>query len=97
MNLSLSPEILKVIEEHVRSGKYQSAEEVIGAAVANLDQQERIGQLTGSELEAIYPDIKSKLAEGLAAARAGEFINGEEFFDQLERDEQNLPQGRKTA
>lgn len=97
MNLSLPPEILKLIDERVRSGRYGSAEDVIAAAVANLDQQERMTQLDGADLEALYPGFKEKLAEGLAASRAGDVVDGEEFFDQLERDEGELAKGRKSA
>ena len=97
MNLSLSPEILRLIDDRVRSGKYGSAEDVIAAAVANLDQQERMTQLDGADLEALYPGFKEKLAEGLAASRAGDVVDGEEFFDQLEREEDELAKGRKSA
>jgi Arc/MetJ-type ribon-helix-helix transcriptional regulator len=97
MNLSLSPEILKLIDSRIRSGNYGTPEEVIAAAITNLDQQERITQSDGAELEALFPGIREKLAEGLAAARAGDVVDGEEFFDQLEREEDELTKGRKSA
>jgi Arc/MetJ-type ribon-helix-helix transcriptional regulator len=97
MNLSLPPEILKLIDDRVQSGKYGTVEDVIAAAIANLDQQERLAQLDGADLEALYPGFKEKLAEGLAAARAGDVVDGEEFFNQLEREEDELAKGRKSA
>ena len=38
MHLSLPAHIQRLIEERVRSGEYESAEEVVAAAVENLDQ-----------------------------------------------------------
>lgn len=66
MNLSLPPEIQKVIEERVRSGKYDRAEDIVSAAGVSLDQHGRAMQLSASELAAIYPQLWEKLAEGLS-------------------------------
>lgn len=87
MTLSLSPEIQKRIDERVRSGRYATAEDVVAAAMASLDQQERLVSLEPAELEALYPGLKAKLEEGIAAARAGHLSDGETFFDELEREE----------
>lgn len=87
MKLSLPPEIQKVIEERVNSGSYRRAEEVVAAAVTSLEQQERVLRLRPSELEAIYPRVREKLAEGLAAADRGDLSDGEAFFDELEADD----------
>ena len=43
MNLVLPPYIEKIIEDRVRSGRYQSAADVVAAAVAQLDVQEQAG------------------------------------------------------
>jgi antitoxin ParD1/3/4 len=51
MQLSLPPEIQKLIEERVRSGRYRSAEDVVTAAVTNLDQQENVGDFAPGELD----------------------------------------------
>jgi putative addiction module CopG family antidote len=99
MNLSLSPEIEKAIEERISSGKYSRAEDVVAAAVVTLSQQERAMQLSASELEAVYPNLRKKLAEGLAAADAGQLSDGDAFFDELEGRPplSHEEQGRKTA
>jgi Arc/MetJ-type ribon-helix-helix transcriptional regulator len=44
MNLVLPPSIEKIIEDRVRSGRYQSAADVVAAAVAQLDVQEHAGR-----------------------------------------------------
>ncbi len=56
MNLTLSHQIQQLIEEKVRSGKYNSAEDVVSAAVAHLDQDEQSGDFKPGELEGLIED-----------------------------------------
>lgn len=49
--------------------------------------QDRAWKLIRPELEALYPALTRKLAEGLAAADAGQLSDGDDFFDELEREE----------
>lgn len=44
MNLSLDPEVQRLIDERVMSGKYATPEDVVAAAVRTLDQNERLGE-----------------------------------------------------
>ena len=99
MNLSLPREIQKIIDARVKSGKYRRAEDVVAAAVVSLGQQERAMQLNAAELEAVYPNLREKLAEGLGAADAGKLSDGDAFFDELEAQDRPSPRepGRKTA
>lgn len=87
MDLTLPAEIQKLIDERVDSGKYQTPEEVVAAAMTQLDQQESVGELGAPDLELLYPGIKEKLAEGLAAARAFRFVDGEALFEALEKED----------
>ena len=73
MQLSLPPEIQRLIEERVRSGRYQSPEDVVAAAVANLDQQESAGDFAPGELDEL-------LAEG---ERSGPPLDGEQVLAEL--------------
>ena len=84
MNLSLPPEIQRIIDARVKSGTYRRAEDVVAAAVVSLGQQERAMQLNAAEFEAVYSNLREKLAEGLAAADAGKLSDGDAFFDELE-------------
>lgn len=98
MDLSLSPEIQKKIEDRVGAGQYERAEDVLTAALLTLDQHERRLQLGASELEAIFPGLHEKLAEGLAAADQGKLSDGEAFFDELEQEENpSQSKDRRTA
>lgn len=51
MNLTLPHQIQQLIEDKVRSGKYSSAEDVVSAAVAHLDQDEQSVDFEPGELE----------------------------------------------
>jgi len=95
MNLSLPPKIQKLIDRRVKSGRYHSAQDVVTAALVTLDQQESLAGMSAADLETIYPGIKEKLAQGLAAARAGDVSDGEAFFGELEREERTLATKRR--
>jgi putative addiction module CopG family antidote len=56
MHLSLPPRIQKLIDERVQSGKYKSAEDVVAAALANLDQQEAFGDFETGELDRLLEE-----------------------------------------
>jgi Arc/MetJ-type ribon-helix-helix transcriptional regulator len=87
MQISIPPQVQKLVEDRVRSGQYARPEDVVAAAILSLEQQERASTLTRPELEALYPGLTTKLAEGLAAADAGQLSDGDDFFDELEREE----------
>jgi putative addiction module CopG family antidote len=69
MNLSLSPQVRKQIEQRVRSGTYRTPEDVVAAAVSTLDQQESTGDFQPGELDRL-------LAEG---ERSGAPLEGKVF------------------
>ncbi|MGH9550696.1 MAG: ribbon-helix-helix domain-containing protein [Terriglobales bacterium] len=73
MNLSLDPEVQKLIDERVKSGRYGSAEDVIAAALLTLDQQERVGDFGPGELDAL-------LAEGEQSIEKEGTLDGDEAF-----------------
>jgi putative addiction module CopG family antidote len=73
MNLSLPADVQRLIDERVRSGKYRSAEDVIAAALMQLDQLEEVGDFEAGELDAL-------LAEG---EQSGEALEGEQVFAEL--------------
>ena len=41
------------------------------------------------DLQLLDPGLKGKLAAGLAAAREGDLIDGEAFFDELDAEEED--------
>lgn len=75
MNLALPPQIRQLIEDRVRSGKYSTPEDVVSAAVTQLDQQEQPGDFAPGELDQL-------LAEGEAS---GPPLDGEQVFAELRK------------
>ena len=53
MDVSLDPELLKLIDEHIRSGRYATADEVMQAGLGALLQQESFGDFAPGELDAL--------------------------------------------
>ena len=63
MTLTLPPRIQQLIDERVRSGKYSTPEDVIAAAIATLDQQERFADWAPAELDALLADGERSIIE----------------------------------
>jgi len=73
MELSLSPDVQKLINERVNSGKYPTPEDVVAAALRALDQQEWFGDFEAGELEDL-------LAEGERSINGEGTLDGDEAF-----------------
>jgi antitoxin ParD1/3/4 len=76
LNVSLTPELSELIESRVRSGKYQTASEVVREGLRLLEARDRARVETAEELEA-------EIELGLDQLRRGERVDGEEFFARL--------------
>ena len=63
MNLSLGPEVQKLIDERVKSGKYATPEAVVAAALLTLDQQEWLGEFAPGELDKLLTEGEQSIAE----------------------------------
>ena len=79
MNISLTSELEKLIQEQVKKGKYSSASEMVGEALRLLWERDRIK-------EKRLADLKEKIRVGIEAADRGELVDGEEVFDEIEED-----------
>ena len=101
MDLILSPDVQQFVDEKVKSGEYARPEDVVYAGLVTLMHQTNLSQLSPEELEAIFPNLRQKIDEGMEDLRAGRAGDGEAFFEELERDEKSEPEqsgvGRKTA
>ena len=72
MVVSLKPELERLVEQRVKAGLFDSAEELVNAAV-----EEFIGDaFAPGEMEAL-------LAVGAEQAKAGKFVDGDEVFAKL--------------
>jgi antitoxin ParD1/3/4 len=73
MNVSLKPDVQKLIDERVNSGKYSSPEEVVEAAIIALDQLEHFGDFDAGELNGL-------LAEGEQSIGQDGTLDGDDAF-----------------
>ena len=73
VNVSLTKELEKLVNDKVNSGRYLSASEVVREALRLLEERDRIGEL---RLEELRKDIKKGLD-------SGEPVDGEVVFERL--------------
>ena len=76
LNVSLTPELSAFVESRLRSGRYQSASEVVREALRLLEARER---QPVADVEA----LKVELDFGLRQLRRGESVDGASFFAEL--------------
>lgn len=90
MNVHLTPELESLVQSKVKTGRYNSASEVVREALRLLEEKDRVRRLQIQEL-------RKKINQGWASLERGEGVDGEEFFRTLERDEKKLGRNRKRA
>ena len=76
LNVSLTPDLSRFVENRVRSGKYQTASEVVREALRLLEERDQAPKASVEEL-------KHEIEIGLAQLRRGERVDGEAFFSRL--------------
>ncbi len=74
--MNQTPNVQKIIDDRLKSGKYQTSEDVITAGLMTLNQQEHLGDFKPGELDQL-------LAEADAAIEKGELFDGEAVFKEL--------------
>jgi antitoxin ParD1/3/4 len=89
MNVHLTDELERLVQNKVRSGRYNSASEVVREALRLLEERD--------ELRAIRKDeLRKRIAEGLEAVKAGRVQNGEEVFDRIDAELDQLEQSGRA-
>jgi len=74
VNVHLTPELKKLVEEEVASGRYASATDVIQEALRLFEDERRW-----------RAEVRQSIADGVAQANAGELVDGDEAFDRLRK------------
>jgi putative addiction module CopG family antidote len=87
MQVSLSSELQRFVDEQLASGTYATPEDVLQAAVALLRQSEKFGDFAAGELDAF-------LAEGERGLEGEGAIGADEVFDDLRRRSADRRKGR---
>jgi len=82
MNISLTPELAKFVENEVESGLYQTASEVIRAGLRRLkeDQAARLPQAPKT-----LDELETQLLQSIDRLDRGEGVDGEELFRRLRK------------
>ena len=70
MNVNLTPELEKLIQDKVKSGLYNNQSEVVREALRLLAEQDQLRQ-------AHLAKIREALAEGLQQADRGDLLDGD--------------------
>jgi antitoxin ParD1/3/4 len=82
MNVSLTPELAKFVAKEVNSGMYQTASEVVRAALRHLkENREPRKTTTTHSLE----ELEERLAQGIARLDRGEGVDADEIFERLNK------------
>ncbi len=76
MNITLKPDQKALIQAKLLSGRYQTVDDVIQAALYLLDEQDKAYEQWVAETHA-------KVDEGIVSLERGEGIDGETFVNQL--------------
>lgn len=74
MNVHLTAELKKLVEDEVASGRYASASEVVREALRLLIEERNW-----------RAEVRRKIAEGVAEAEAGYLVDGEQVFERLRK------------
>ena len=89
MNVNLTPELEKLVHKKVKTGRYNSASEVVREALRLMEGRDSVRFTALAEFHA-------EIDRRLASLDRGESVDGEEFFAQLEREETVLRRKRRT-
>jgi antitoxin ParD1/3/4 len=88
MNVSLTPELEKLVASKVQSGRYQSASEVIREGLRLLEDQDR---LRAAQVE----EVRRKIQVGLDQLDRGEGIPGDQVLAELKQKSAAVRRARK--
>ena len=80
MNVSLTPEQVRFIEEKVQTGRYQTAAEVVREGLRLLMERDSDAQ---RRFDAWREEVRRKIDLGLEQAKRGELVDGDEVFAEL--------------
>jgi antitoxin ParD1/3/4 len=76
LNVSLTPQLEQFITARVASGRFQSASEVVRAALRMLEDSE-------SERQAALRKVRKQIAVGIDQLDHGEWVDGEAVFKEI--------------
>jgi antitoxin ParD1/3/4 len=90
MNVHLTRELERLVQNKVQSGRYNSASEVVREALRLMEQKDELRSIQLQEL-------RSRVDKGLAQAERGEGADGEMFMQALIEDLDTTGAKRKAG
>lgn len=81
MNVSLTPELERLVQEKVKSGRYLSASEVVREGLRLLEERDRLYQ-------ARLADLQQEITLGIESSERGEVYDGETVIQELRQKNQ---------
>jgi antitoxin ParD1/3/4 len=76
MNVNLTPELEKLVLRKVKTGRYNSASEVVREALRLFEEHDSIRAVQ-------IADLRRRVDDGMASLRRGEGVDGERFMAKL--------------
>ena len=91
MSIVLSPDVVKQIEELVKSGRFSSADECVRTCVAWFQQHEKDQREWLAEMQAHGQEVRRLVAAGTAALERGDYVDCDDeslkaFIEQIKRE-----------
>jgi antitoxin ParD1/3/4 len=77
MNVHLTPELEQLVQSKVKTGRYNSATEVLREALRLLEHRDEIFTRRKDE-------IREQIEEGWQSAESGDLVDGDEVFDRFD-------------
>jgi antitoxin ParD1/3/4 len=90
MNVHLTQELEQIVESSVKSGRYNSASEVVRDALRLLADRDQRVEFRKQELD-------KRIAQGMESLQRGEGLDGDQFFADLEQEEIALASKLRSA
>jgi putative addiction module CopG family antidote len=76
ITVTLHPDQEQYLASRLQAGQYGSADEAVNEALRLMELQEQ-------DRHAAFEEVRAKIASGLAQARRGELLDGEQVFEEL--------------
>ena len=90
MNVNLTPELESLVLNKVKTGRYNSASEVVREALRLFEERDHLRKLQLREL-------RKQINEGWASLERGEGVDGSGFFRVLAREERAMSRKPKRT
>jgi putative addiction module CopG family antidote len=76
LNVSLTPRLREYVRRKVKSGRYESASEVIRESLRSLEERDRAA-------EALWGGVRAKVRVARGQVAAGKIVDGETAMEEL--------------